>query len=311
MRELLLQETIDFLNAKGFSVTSFLHSNSCFDIAARKPGVSFLIKVFSNIDALRKDSALELRRLSSIFNTVPVIIGEKSKVFSLKDNVVYDRYGINTVSLNTFRDFIDNAFPSAKYYKGRTSVELDSDKLKEERKRMHLTLEDLASEVGVAKESLHRLEKGNPTSLENAKKLESVLHCKLIKEIDILNHVNNFNPIENEMDLHDPALERLNDLGLKLSVFDHSPFRAANAFKESLLIEKGNKLDIKKKALILEKIKTVFDSGSLIVTKEYKYKNIGSTPIIEEEELHSLGKYNDLFKVIRERKEKQKNGSDF
>ena len=46
MREQIIFQIIDLLEKKGFLVSSYLHSNNCFDIAAKKDNQLLLLKVF-------------------------------------------------------------------------------------------------------------------------------------------------------------------------------------------------------------------------------------------------------------------------
>ena len=94
MRETILIKAGAMLKEHGFSVENFAHSNTCFDLVAKRPDITLVLKVFNNIDALRDEHALELRKISALFNATVLIIGEKSKAFSLKKGVLYERLGL-------------------------------------------------------------------------------------------------------------------------------------------------------------------------------------------------------------------------
>jgi putative transcriptional regulator len=299
MRAIVLTRLVPLLQREGFSVTSFMHCNSCFDLVAEKQGLKLLIKVLGNIDALRRESADELKKLSHYFNAVPLIIGSHSKAFQLQNGVVYDRFDLDAVSLRTFKSMLDEEMPSVRYFKGRTSVELDADKLREKRKEKDFSMSDLANKVGVTKESMHRYEKGVNASLEVARKLERIFHCHLIKELNLFEKELDY--LFEERTSFDETFERLRKLGMKLTLFNHAPFKAADKLDEDLLIDRGTKQDFKKKAMLLEKSKKAFNSHGVILTKKSRLKVIQSTPIVEEEELASLNKPRDLLKLVKER----------
>ena len=84
MRPIILSKIAALLESQGFHLASFIHSNSCFDLAARRQDKTLLIKVLVNIDALRKDSALELKRVGLAFRATPIVVGLKSKAFNLQ-----------------------------------------------------------------------------------------------------------------------------------------------------------------------------------------------------------------------------------
>jgi len=308
MREVLLMKAISFLKSLGFEVSSFLDSNSCFDLVAKRSDLKLVIKVYSNIDGFRKEQAEELLKISNAFNAVALVLGEKTKAFTLKKGVVYERHSIPAMNYFTFVSVFDSVVPAIKFFKGKTIVELDSTELREKRNELDLTLEELAKKTGITKESLYRLEHGFKTSLETAKKLEKLLKADLILEKNLLEEFISNKP-EKEIfkeKFNDISLEKIHSLGLDLIEFNHAPFKAFGTKKEFLLIDKGTeKAELNKKALVLEKTKAVFDSHSIIITKKFNLDRIASTPIIEEQELESYSKINQLMKEIKKREQKK------
>jgi len=301
-------KAISFLKSLGFEVSSFLDSNSCFDLVAKRSDLKLVIKVYSNIDGFRKEQAEELLKISNAFNAVALVLGEKTKAFTLKKGVVYERHSIPAMNYFTFVSVFDSVVPAIKFFKGKTIVELDSTELREKRNELDLTLEELAKKTGITKESLYRLEHGFKTSLETAKKLEKLLKADLILEKNLLEEFISNKP-EKEIfkeKFNDISLEKIHSLGLDLIEFNHAPFKAFGTKKEFLLIDKGTeKAELNKKALVLEKTKAVFDSHSIIITKKFNLDRIASTPIIEEQELESYSKINQLMKEIKKREQKK------
>jgi putative transcriptional regulator len=300
-------KAISFLKTRGFNVSTFLDSNSCFDLVTSKSDLKLVIKVYSNIDSFRKEQAIELQKISKAFNAVVLLIGEKSKAFTLRKGMIYERHSIPVVNYKTFVLVFDS-IPSVKFFKGKTIVELQKDKLKEKRRALNYTLEELARKTGITKESLYRLEHGFKTSLSTAKKLEKLLQADLIVEKNLLQEFI-FRQPEKIFDetFSDDALEKIHSLGLDLIEFRHAPFKAFGTKKEFLLIDKGKeKSDLAKKALILEKTKAVFDSHSLIITKKFHLEKIASTAVMQEEELDSYSKINQLMNEIKKREKENK-----
>ena len=312
MREMLLMKAISFLKTQGFNVSTFMETNSCFDLVANRSDLKLVVKVYSNIDGFRKEQAEELEKIAKAFEAVVLIIGEKTKAFTLKKGVVYERHSIPSMTYSTFVSIFDTVVPSIKYFKGKSIVGLDSDRLREKRDDLDLTLEELAKKTGITKESLYRLEHGFSTSLETAKKLEKLLKADLILEKNLLEDFveNRKNKDKEEKvfdeNFDDASLEKIHSLGLDVIEFKHAPFKAFGTKKEFLLIDKGKeKSDLTKKALVLEKTKAVFDSHSLILTKKFNLERISSTPILEEQELDSYSKANELMKEIKKREKRK------
>jgi putative transcriptional regulator len=192
---------------------------------------------------------------------------------------------------------LEEKLPSVRYFKGRQSVELDFEELRQKRRNLDFTLSELAEKIGVTRKSLHNYEKGLTASLEAGLKLEKELGCSLIKEI---------NPLDQKpgqafkgQELFDPSFERLKEIGLNLSFFRHAPFRAAD--RGELLIDRAFKQDLKRKAMLLGQTRKVLDTHAMVLAKKSKLKSFDDTPIIEEEELDSLSKPKDLMALIKER----------
>lgn len=302
MRDLVLLNIFDILQRRGFSVSSFAHTNSCFDLVARKGLLVLIIKVYSNIDSMRHEQGTELKRMASALGAVPFVVGNKTKAFSLSRGKIYERYGISAMNLQSFSELLDEKLPSVKYFKGRDIVDLDSEKMREIRKKKGMSIEDLAGKIDSTPESIHRYEKGYSTSLGTAHKLERALKTHLVKEINLFDWKAGDDVFEDRID--DETLEKIRALGLKLAVFEHAPFRAFSLPEEKLLIHKGEgRAELRRKALSLKRSEPVFDSDSMIVSKETKYRTIEGVPVIGEEELDSMSRYKDLLKLLKERKD--------
>ncbi len=296
---------IALLKENGFAVDSFLHSNACFDLVAKRPDLTLVVKVFNNIDAMREEHAAELRKIASLFNATVLILGEKSKAFALSNGVLYERYGLAALNIDSFKGLLAERFPSVRYFKGKSIVELDKEKLRQRRKQLGLTLEQLAAQIDSTIESVHRYEKGASASLAAAEKLEDALSTNLIKKIDLFAAEK---PSEREIKemyhehIDDKALAQVHDLGISITLFKHAPFKAYSNAAEGLLIGKaGQKIEIKRKAIDLRKTKKVFKVLPFIIAKDKKVKRFEQIPIIAEEELSTLSKFRDLMQLIRER----------
>lgn len=310
MRQELASKAISLLERHGFKVASFFHTNSCFDLIAKSPGLTLLVKVFSNIDTLRPEHAAELKKLEKLFHAEALIVGEKTKAFGLQRGVVYERYDIPVLGLGSFADLLEEKTPYVHYYKGRSIVELDASTMRRKREEAGLSLTDLAERLDLAKESLHRFEGGASTSLETAKKLEVFFHCPLIKHADFLQAEDRAEIPEKELfseTFEDGLLQKVHDLGLKLAEFHRSPFDAfalgsARPGESDLLIGRGRtRADIRKKALDLEKSKGTLSTHSVIIARDFKGRKVENIPVIGEEDLETVQKVKDLLKLIRER----------
>lgn len=299
MREVIFLGAIDFLHEKGFTVTTFIHTNNCFDIAAKKNGKIFLVKILENIDALRKEQANELRRISSMAFASALVVGEKSKAFTLSSGVIYERHGVNCVSLETFKGVVENDLPKARYFKGKKIVELDAEKMRKKREKLGLTLQQVADRIKSTPKSVHSYETGASALVETAEKLEQVLGKGIVRKIDVLG------PPETGGFMHgknEESFEKLKELGFRLEFFSHAPFRAYSHESENIFLNQGKiKKDIRRKAQELIKTKKIVGGLPVIIARNFEKDALEGVPIVREEELESMTKKSNLLEMARER----------
>jgi len=89
---------INLFESSGFQCFVPLEAKSCFDIAGKSEKQFFLIKILNNIDSLRESQAFELKALAHSLGATVLLVGEKSKAYVLSNGVVYERYGVPTIS---------------------------------------------------------------------------------------------------------------------------------------------------------------------------------------------------------------------
>jgi len=304
MQQALADRAAFFLQNHGYLVENFLNANFCFDLVARSPKRTIVIKVLSNIDALREEQALDLEKVGKLFGAYVFVVGERTKAFSLQKGIVYERYSLPAISVETLLDFLEDNAPFVKYFKGRSVVDLDHDSLKEARVSMGLSLQDVAEKVSLTKESLHRFESGSNATLDNAKRLEEFFRRDLIVRKPA------FSPFRKERfddNIEDHSLKKIRSLGMLLARFDHAPFRAVGepSEKGSMLIAHAtSRPELQRKATALGKTGHAFDSDPLIIAHQPKRKTIEGVAVVGERELEELGKAKELMRLVRERKDK-------
>ncbi|MDO8624782.1 MAG: helix-turn-helix domain-containing protein [Candidatus Diapherotrites archaeon] len=307
MRETIIAHAMQALQGNGFTVSSFIEFNSCFDIAAKKNHAAYVIKVLSNVDSLRADTAFELHKAATLFDALPLIIGEKTKATDLQPHTQYERFGIPVLSVEMFGSFLAGENPRFHSFKGKRTVQLDTKRLVDLRQQHQLSQQELAGRTGVSPQTIHRYENGAAADATDAQKIEAVLGHPLIVAQPIMQIAPRPKNTLFENDFSDTALEKLHDLGMPLALFEHAPFLAFGNPTENLLINLGKeKRDIRRKALVLEKTKTVFKAHSIVISKEYKLHSIGKTPIIQEAELESFSRVQELLHEIEKREKNRK-----
>lgn len=173
MKSELISNTIEILGDAGFEVSDCGGVRSCFDIIAKKEE-TLIIKVLTNIEGLNKDTAMELRDIAAVVSGVPLVIGYCMKSARLSNGVVYERYGINIVNLDTFTDILDNRTPLVYSVRGNYCMNVNSRLLIQLRRKLGTTQEELAVKLNVSKQSIYRYESSGTISIEIAERLMEI-----------------------------------------------------------------------------------------------------------------------------------------
>ena len=94
----LVKNIREIMSNAGFYVSDLYSMRPIgFDLIARRDNSLLIIKVLTNINALSENVAKELIVLSELLNGHPLLIGERSGAGFLEGDVLYDRFGIQSI----------------------------------------------------------------------------------------------------------------------------------------------------------------------------------------------------------------------
>ena len=279
-------------------VQSFLEQNDyatceyrgCFDIAAQK-NVLLLLKTLMNVDSFQEEQARNLKIISNNLDAHPMLIGINTRRERLKPGIVYERYDLPTVSLKTFEDLICNSiYPKIYRDRGGLYVEIDSDVLKDSRKRKGLTQRELAEAVGINKKVIYEHEKKKLRMLlEIAQRLEQILDNKIIKPTDIYKSYEEHGQPKNI--LEKKIGNNLEKMGFKTDYVKQAPFDLFA--KEKALVVSDIEIDrrkmIKNAADLKDFIKVV-KKPAVLISERTKEEEIHGIPVIDKKELEEIDK---------------------
>ena len=187
-RKELLGDVRDTLIKAGF-YASELYSNRpiSFDLVARRDNSLLIIKVLTNIDAMSENVARELRKLSILLKGCPLLVGERSGTGVLREDVVYDRFGIQAITSETLRIHLLEGMPLEVYAApGGLYVNLDQDKIKKFRTEQNISLGSFARSLKVSRRTIQMYENGMNASVEVAIRIENFLDTNITVPIDLL-----------------------------------------------------------------------------------------------------------------------------
>jgi len=281
----LRQQVKGFLEENDYATCEY---HGCFDIAAKKD-VLILLKILLNVDAFQKEQAKNLKIISNNLDGYPMLIGLQTNREKLKQGIVYERFEMPTLSLRTFEELICNKiFPKIYRDRGGLYVEIDSEVLKDARKRKSFTQRELAEAVGINKKVIYEHEKKQLRMLLNiAEKLEQMLNEKIIKSVEVFKK---YEAHGQPGDLLEKNIGRnLEKIGFKTDFVKQSPLDVFA--REKALIVSDIEIDkrkMKKRAADLKEFIDVIKRPALLITEKAKKEELLGIPLIERKELEDI-----------------------
>jgi putative transcriptional regulator len=188
-KEVLIHQIIDVLARAGFAISDRCNIRPrSFDVAARKGEILLLCKALFNIDGLNEETAREMKYLAEYLGGSAVVVGAKTRDQMLEDSVVYMRYDILALSVQTLHDyFIESIPPLVSAAPGGLYVSIEGDTLKKARLTKSMSLGTLAAMVGVSRRTISKYEEeGMDASIDVVLHLEDIFGIELARPINIL-----------------------------------------------------------------------------------------------------------------------------
>lgn len=315
-KELLISRVISILGKAGFII-----SDRCdirprsFDLAARRDDLLLLIKVLYNIDGLNEETANEMQFLSKHLNSNPIVIGEKTRDHSLETGVVYLRYGVPAVEINTLDDYFgDNTPPLIYAEHGGLYVNIDGNTLKEERIKKNISLGALATSLGVSRRTISKYEEGEMSaSVDVALKLEEMLDRGFAVAVDLFEKHYSQKPKHEHVEKGSmKILSLLKNMGFDVLTTSQAPFDAVSISTDrknensTILTGVGEyTTTMVKKAYLMSSISEVALTQSLLIVRgASKTRNIEHTVVVEDKELKKYDDKDDFINLLQERGKK-------
>lgn len=312
-RTQLLNEVRDTLVKAGFYASDLLTLRPIgFDLVARRDNSLLIIKVLTNIDAISENVAKEIRTLSNLLNGCPLLIGERSGVGALEEDVVYDRFDLQAISSKTLKNHLLEGMPLEVYAApGGLYVNLDREKIKKLRTEKEISIGSFARTLRVSRRTVQMYEDGMNSSVEVALRIENLLGTEVTVPIDILKHkiikesihstpagADGFGKFQKDI------FSILEQIGYKVIPLERSPFEAVSQDKNRILltcVDEYNQKLLKKAEVISNISKVTEKQAVLIVDKDVEKKNIGGAPLIAKKELKKARGPEELLDLVLDR----------
>lgn len=287
MRQALLDTVNSFLLKEGFLVRNF--SRSCFDILARKGSTVLVVKILEDANALSREFSEEMKLVAGYVHASPVILANRAGE-RLEDQVVYYRFDVPTVTLDTFRHCVANDLPIIRKTAAGLTVMLDGGNLKARREEAGYSQRWLSRHIGVTAKMVARYEDGKAhITLGKAEKLYGLFGEEIFSEVDI------FSSASDSIDSRasSPFSRKYLHLGFDAADAKKSPFDVI-ARKEDELILTGVG---DKPSPYTHSLSQLLAADNLVIFERKKPKDI---PSLKRKEFMELDDGNDLIRFIKE-----------
>ena len=129
-------------------------SKFCFDLLAKKDDLLFSVKIFPNIDNLNQDIVHDIKSLSLILKSKPLLIGIRNRYQKLEDNTIYVREGLPFITINTFENILNEQYPHVLARRGGGVIFLNGSLMKLLREKQLITRKELSEFLGVTKRTI-------------------------------------------------------------------------------------------------------------------------------------------------------------
>jgi predicted transcriptional regulator len=194
MNSTILEKIDDLLkkaNFETFRLDNFFNKKNkfCFDFLVKKNDTIFSVKVFSNIDNLNAKIVNDIKSLSILLKSKPLLIGIRNRYNDLEDNTIYIREGLPFITLATLENIIDKGlYPYILARRGGGIMFLNGNVMKFIREKQEISRKELSELLGVTKRTVCAYENESMRPSEKiAKKLSN-----LLENNDIFRKINLF-----------------------------------------------------------------------------------------------------------------------
>ncbi len=303
-KEKLLKDIRELLMHEEFEIGEPIVKSISFDMIARKDDLILILKALVNIDALRAEVARELKILGKELKAAPLVIGKRSAMGNIMDDVVYSRHGIPILSFTTFKNFIMNGeYPMIYSSPGGFYVNINGWLLRRIREARGISLGELAKIAGVSRKAIQLYEEGMSATIDSALRLEEYLKIPLIEPINILD----LSKLEEERYQNreniDEIYRKLMEIGYDVFLTLKCPFEALSKDEFDIFLTGigKNEKKIKYKAMNLRILTHILEKNAFIIVDRAKYEELEGIPLIDKEELMGIERKEDIRSIVRER----------
>jgi len=200
-----------------------------FDLLAKKR-ISLLTKILQNLDSFKKQHSMDLRLASCHLSAYPLIVGERSSHRDMQSGVVYDRYHIPAMTLETLQKILlEKKPPHKRAARGGIYLQISGTVMRKLREKHGMSRKQLANELSVSDRAIHAYETGTMFPSERHEgKMIRLLGREIIGSLDLFKENTKGDSLPESSTpqtlLQREASQYLEEKGHKISWFRYAPF---------------------------------------------------------------------------------------
>jgi putative transcriptional regulator len=310
-RQQLIQEVRTVLAKSGFYLSDNYDTRLiCFDIVARRDDQLLIAKILTNVDSFNRGNAVQLRMIADTLGASALLIGARTGTGKLEDGVVYSRFDVGILTLDTMSEFFLEGVPPFVFSApGGLYVRMDGDLIRKIREKKRISLGALAEIAGVSRRTIQMYEDGMGATIDVAMRIEEFLGQPLVMTIDPFSYTESSDEgipgLESYDGFKKDILDHLGKLGYSLVPAARCPFDVFTKDRKTVLLTGLEKVakPLERKAAIVANISKVVEKDSVIfVDKREVRLNIAGTPLIGSKELKNVKDREKILQLISERK---------
>lgn len=286
----LIQDVVRILDQTEWRHAAF--PGHCFDLVGEQEGNAVLLKALPNVDSATRETSEEMRQAAAFLGASPLIVGEKNQRGELEKKVVYERYGIPTISAETLEEYLRLRHgPIIVNTRGGHYASIDPEKLEEKRKEAGYSVNGLAKEIGVSTRTVLNYREQGRAQIRTAKRLEAVLG-PVWAEIDLLEQAEPRQGRPNNR-----IAKRLLRIGFDASGFAKAPFDAAARDRGDRFVAKEDEKRTDERLLrFLQDVQDLVDSVPFMVTE---HREDYAIPSVTKKRLRTVDGKEELKEAVR------------
>jgi len=156
------------------------------DVIVRSQDEVYVVIAEKDLNKVNKKKAGTTTMLARGIGGRALIVAEKMGNEDLMDEVVYERYGLPAVNLDTFIELLEGKRVYIRKKKSMYVVSINSKRLKELREENNISLGALADYLGVSRKSVYEYERGrNKVSVDVAVKLAELFGDEILEPVEL------------------------------------------------------------------------------------------------------------------------------